>query len=858
MEASFQRRELADLLHGLDNPDRRGVFILGGPAIGKTVLLQQLEAELQRQGRTVFVVRLSHLSDGDLAAWILSEITPAMADVFDDELTIRASGGRSLRQSAAVLNRVAERLQTPVLLLDGLDESHYPQRTAAAVEELSHALDRWRLVVASRPVPGVEVRRFPQFEVLQLGPLTEADMIAMLRESAPDLAEDAVRALVTRANGNPLFLRLAADAAQRGEVLPDHLEGAPNYLEGVIEQLVSDALGASPDPATLSALLEELALAGGRDQISALAGKLRIPEDQVRRLLGPVLALLAVDHEAGTVAFFHTSVQESLLSRRVFLRPFRLTELGFGAEEAERDDLLDASFVGRHSLDRILEQRRSIVIGDRGSGKSAIFRKLEEKQSVGTLPVANGGDLLHRIVDKDAWLDADGLRAAWLVGIAAVVASIVPGGAPKVLRRNATELRAALALPTAPPSRTRRAMRAAGRFLGGTTLKFGVGPVNFETKLPAGIRPSGSFLDVESLLAETDHLLKQTGRRVVVLLDRIDETFKYDRGRQEAVVQALLQAEARVSQLDSIELVVFLRTDLFELYDIQEKNKLVSRSLALDWSEEDWLQVLIRRVFANEPLARLARRLHVDGEGTEMRAALEVLFPAEIEGQPVDRWLVQSLRNGNGDISPRLAVLLLHLTRERSARPDDLVSAVPLFSADAVQRAMTKLSDLSFSEVVNDFKVAPTFVLNCRAGKLTSFTLSKVEQLFDGAEGKTSDKVRFLERLGFWSASSSSAARRRHRCSEFRGSTPAAGTMPETARLPLRPRCWRRGRRPNRFRRAAPKRWRSGCGGRAGRPGSGGRSAARLMSVVARERSASGKPWRLSLRCSPAEAWLPG
>jgi hypothetical protein len=159
--------------------------------------------------------------------------------------------------------------------------------------------------------------------------------------------------------------------------------------------------------------------------------------------------------------------------------------------------------------------------------------------------------------------------------------------------------------------------------------------------------------------------------------------------------------------------------------------------------------VLIRRVFANEPFDHLARRLGVTGEQTEVRAALEVLFPVEIEDQPVDRWLLDSLRNGNGDISPRLAVLLLHLARERSARPDDTVDAVPLFSAGALQRAMTKLSDLSFSEVVNDFKVAPTFVLNCRAGKLSSFALSDVEQLFDDAEGKIGDQVRLLERLGF-------------------------------------------------------------------------------------------------------------
>ncbi|MFF3441857.1 P-loop ATPase, Sll1717 family [Streptosporangium sp. NPDC002721] len=746
MEA-FQRSELVDFLHRLDNPDRRGVFVLGGPAIGKTVLLQQLEAELQRQGRAAFLISLRLIDVDELPALIMDKIM-RVAGVFEDKRTIRASGGGSLRQSATVLNRVAEQLQAPVLLLDGLDESPYSRRMAAAVEELSYVLNGWKLVVASRPTSGIEVRRFDQFDVLELGPFTETDMVAMLRETYPNLAEDAIRFIATLAHGSPLFARLAASSPQyrmaSGLVFGEH-------LKDVIESLVDDALSASPDPVLLGLFLEELALAGGQDRISALAGKLRGTEDQVRRLLSylPVLSLLTIDHQAGTVAFTHPFIQATLLSQRVFVRPFRLAELKFGAEEAELDDLLDASFVGRHSLDRILCRQRSIVIGDRGSGKSAIFRKLAEEASVETLPVANTGDLLHRIVDKDAWLDADALRAAWLVVIAAVVAPTVPGEAPKALRRNAKDLRAVLGLPTEPPGRIERAMRAAARLLGGTTLKLGVGPVNFEATLPTGTRTGGSFLDVESLLQETDNLLNQTGRRVVVLLDRIDETFKYDRGRQETLVQALLQAEARVSRLDSIELVVFLRTDLFELYDIQEKNKLVSRSLTLDWSEEDWLQVLVRRVFANEPFDRLARRLHVTDEEIEVRAALEVLFPTEIEGQPIDRWLVDSLRNGNGGISPRLAVLLLHLTREHAAQPDAVVAAVPLFSADAVRRAMTKLSELSFSEVVNDFKVAPTFVLNCRAGKLTSFTLSEVEQLFGGAEGKIGEQVRLLERLGF-------------------------------------------------------------------------------------------------------------
>ncbi len=233
------------------------------------------------------------------------------------------------------------------------------------------------------------------------------------------------------------------------------------------------------------------------------------------------------------------------------------------------------------------------------------------------------------------------------------------------------------------------------------------------------------------------------------MLDRLDETFKYDRAKQEAMVQALLQAEARVSLLKHIGLVIFLRADLFELYDIQEKNKLVSRTLTLDWSDEEWLQVIARRVLANEPFRRLAQRLQVDDGTLETRSALELLFPSQIEGQPVDQWLIDSLRNGNGNVSPRNAILLLHLSRDVSARSEDAVSSLPLFTAEEVGRAMTRLSESSFSEVVNDFKIAQSFVLNCRVAKRETFTLTEVEELFDRSEGPISEQVRLLERLGF-------------------------------------------------------------------------------------------------------------
>ena len=396
-------------------------------------------------------------------------------------------------------------------------------------------------------------------------------------------------------------------------------------------------------------------------------------------------------------------------------------------------------------------------MGDRGAGKSAIFRQLandsqvRQARSTQLCPVANPGDLLRRIVGPEAWQDTDALRAAWLVVVAAVVAASVPSTASKDLRRSAGRLRTAVGLPVDSGSGVRKALRVVLRPFGGTTLKFSVGPVNLEAKLPSksGGGSGRSSVDVEHFMEEVDRLLRESERRLVVMVDRIDETFKYDRVKQEAVVQALLQAESRVSQFGNVGILILIRTDLFELYDIQEKNKLISRTLTLDWTEEEWLQVLVRRLLANEPLERLAARLRLADGSVQTGAALRLLLPPEMEGQPIDRWLVDSLRNGNGDISPRLAVLLLHLAREASGGSDEPVSKLPLFTPDALGRAMTRVSELSFAEIVSDFKVASSFVLNCRAGKVQNFKLSEVENLFDLTEGDVSEQVRLLERLGF-------------------------------------------------------------------------------------------------------------
>jgi hypothetical protein len=757
------RRELAKLLQVLDS-DTRGVVLLGRAGVGKTSLLRMAEQELYDGGRTVLLVSSTGLTDpDDLGRLILRSLDRYLrsrisSDVYTigDQRSIRSSaGGRLFLEAAEVLRSHGSRRQPAVLLVDALDESPYPGRIAAAVEELSLRLNNWKIVVASR-VGAPDIGRFTGFRFIELSGLSLEEADRLIEAYGPALSPDVRRRAVALGQGNPLFLRVLANELRSG--LLDTTEIVS--LSSMLERIVTRAINISLHPAKLSNLFEQLALAGGRDRVTSLAAKMNISEDETRNLLNTALtAVLLVFEDADqTVTLFHIVLRDVILARRIFAhKEVRIAELSFGSEEAERDELLEQTYVRRPSLGVILKQQRSIVIGDRGSGKSAIFRQLasrmfdlNDRPPIEVRPVANSADLLNRIVDKHAGLNAETLRAAWMVVVASVVASAIPPSAPKQVRRAASALRAAFAPPGKKEVLWRRLLRGAVRPFAGTKLKLAVGPINLEVQLPSGIgTTSKATVDVSSFLEEADNILSRLPLRVIVMFDRIDETFKYDRTKQEALIQALLQAESRISLLRSIGLVVFLRTDLFELYDIQEKTKLVSRTLTLDWSEEEWLQLLVNRVFANPTLQTLAETVHATAAPFELRAALEALFPRQIEDQPIERWLIDSVRNGNGDVSPRLAVLLLHLTRDASPRAGDLVSTLPLFSAEAVTSAMTRLSELSYSEVVTDFKVATAFVQNCRVRKRDSFALSDVEALFDESEGTISEQVRLLERLGF-------------------------------------------------------------------------------------------------------------
>ena len=97
-------------------------------------------------------------------------------------------------------------------------------------------------------------------------------------------------------------------------------------------------------------------------------------------------------------------------------------DLNFGVPAAERDEDLISCFVNSQAYMNIESGRKCIILGNRGSGKSALFRKLANSQKVkGNIVVDLAPDdysyeLLSQALKRErdgAWAKHGAFSAAW-------------------------------------------------------------------------------------------------------------------------------------------------------------------------------------------------------------------------------------------------------------------------------------------------------------------------------------------------------------------------------------------------------------------------------------------------------------
>ncbi|WP_295586215.1 hypothetical protein [uncultured Lamprocystis sp.] len=282
-------------------------------------------------------------------------------------------------------------------------------------------------------------------------------------------------------------------------------------------------------------------------------------------------------------------------------KPQVLADLDFSAGTAEEQAGLLESFVRTESVDEALSMDIPLVLGRKGTGKTALFRFLLERGAPRAVAVHAPRALS---ADRQWQLTPDGFAAAEEV--------IARGG---IGWRHFWTLYAAIALDAradADNAAVRPAYLADNDFSGQGAII---------DALERTRATSRGALDIHDWLRRIDAAVDA---ETLMLFDGLDTGFgstAEERERRRRSIEGLFEAWMDVGQgLASLRFKIMLREDIWRQVNFANKSHLYGKTVPLKWSNQtSFLKVVMKQAMRAESFRKLP-------------------FIASVAGEPVDRW----------------------------------------------------------------------------------------------------------------------------------------------------------------------------------------------------------------------------
>jgi cold shock CspA family protein len=374
------------------------------------------------------------------------------------------------------------------------------------------------------------------------------------------------------------------------------------------------------------------------------------------------------------------------------IRPL-LRDLRIGSDVAENDSHLERYFVETSSFWDVVGDSADVILGPKGSGKSAISRRLTdadvalpELDDVEIVPAFNlqGSVLFRRLSAELTSIDESVMRAAWNAYIAGLVGNHLiekyAGQEPVARLEQLLRQSGFIHLEDRPRSVWSHVITllrrvTPGKVEAGMTLtqegmpKFEAS-VDFAESLGSPEDEASRPLlgtDWEGILEEGIAALTQLERRCWIIFDRLDEAFPHDRNLERVALRALLRAHIDLCSYGNVvRTKLFLRTDLLDRITATEGfvNATHLRAHRISWDTKTLVDVVARRVYESTSIRDTFKLdsalLRTDPGRHEI---CQIALPAAIESQDVFGWIIQRTTDATGAPNPRNVLTLLREAR---------------------------------------------------------------------------------------------------------------------------------------------------------------------------------------------------
>jgi hypothetical protein len=403
-----------------------------------------------------------------------------------------------------------------------------------------------------------------------------------------------------------------------------------------------------------------------------------------------------------------------------------LRELNLGNSVAEFDEALNDYFVDTEPFHALIENRADIIAGDKGTGKTAIFRTLKSRYRqidvMGGIEVlaafnVSGNSIFQRLAQERFPITEAQYTSVWKSYVISFVGNwylsiIDPGyssardSLDEMLTKS--DLRSQDGEPATIFARlmngVRRLVNPKSAEIGITLSETGIPIVTpklefFENgkeaeKLPATVAFEDAFRLLNKCLSEIDIT-------AWVVLDRLDEAFQGFPEVEIPALRALLRVYLDLLEFDRVRLKLFVRRDLFRKVvkgGFVNLTHINARKKEILWEEADLLSLLCERTRKS---GGVLQKMGVDA-GANDASIFEALFPPQVDrGERKAtswNWIMARIQDGNGVRPPRNLLDLVMKAREDEIRKADreqleFVHGQPLIQSESIKSALTRLSE---------------------------------------------------------------------------------------------------------------------------------------------------------------------
>jgi len=229
---------------------------------------------------------------------------------------------------------------------------------------------------------------------------------------------------------------------------------------------------------------------------------------------------------------------------------------------------------------------------------------------------------------------------------------------------------------------------------------------------PSADQAQHGLISADQLFRDADAALAEKGLSVWILLDRLDVAFAASPDLEANALRALFRVYADNLALANVKLKIFLRDDIWQRITrpgFREASH-VTGQITLAWDRGALLNLLMRRALSNPAVTEFYEcdAGEVLSDFSEQEALFERIFPEQVElgsnRSKTWNWMIGHTQDGTTRTAPRELIHLVEAARLREINSVEVGRGAPegeyMISGPSIKSALEEVSKVRLEQTV--------------------------------------------------------------------------------------------------------------------------------------------------------------